>query len=229
MESMFSSRIRKAVVSDVTYLSPQLKKITFTADLNNVIFKTGQAIFIRVDATNFRNYTPSAWNSEAGTCEVIFHLHGNGPGSNYISTLKVSDELNIGLPRGFDLYKKEYRYHFFFGDETTLGFFKSLKRVIEENRQNYLGVLEVHHSPGTGLDRECLLDLVPVSASKAGHAIQFLNTLPEPVWELWKTGMFYLLGNARSIQNFRKALKAKGISSRNILTQPYWMEGKTGL
>lgn len=230
MESLFSGKARKVVVSEIVYLNPYIKKITFKGDFTNVKFKTGQAIVIRVDDTNFRNYTPSDWSSADGICEVIFHLHGNGPGSKYISDLALNDTLSIGLPRGFDFYKKEYKYHFFFGDETAIGFFKSLKHAIEENGQNYLGILEVNNdSLHIQTDFEGLLDVVPNSGIKAESAIFFLENLHESVWQLWKNSMFYLIGNARSIQNFRKALKAKGVSSRNIITQPYWMEGKIGL
>lgn len=231
MESLFSSMFRRMTVSEMTYLNPGIKKIVFKGDLQNVKFKTGQAIAIRVDDTNVRNYTPSFWSSAEGICEVIFHLHGNGPGSAFIEQLALNDELNIGLPRGFDLYKKDYRYHFFFGDETTLGFFKSLKYTVEENNQHYMGVLEFNDATlRSETNLECLLDIVPGSGShKAEQAVLYLESLDEKVWQLWKDGMFYVMGNGRSIQNFRKALKEKGISNRQIMTQPYWVEGKTGL
>ena len=230
MENVFSSMARKVIISDIVYLNPLIKKITFKGDLKNIKFKIGQALLLRVDDTNFRNYTPSYWDSSAGICEVIFHLHSNGPGSKFITDLKLNDTLIMGLPRGFDFYKKNYKYHFFFGDETTIGFFESLKQVIEENGQNYIGVLEVNKETlNSEIKTKCMLDIVPASVNKAENAILFLNSLDEAVWNLWKTGVFYLMGNARSIQNFRKALKEKGISSKDIITQPYWMEGKIGL
>lgn len=231
MESLFSGMFRKMTVSDITYLNPCIKKIVFKGDLKKVKFKTGQAIVIRVDDTNVRNYTPSFWSSNEGFCEVIFHLHGNGPGSAFIERLALNDELNIGLPRGFDFYKKDYRYHFFFGDETTVGLFKSLKHRIEENNQDYIGVLEFSDTTlRSETNLECMLGLVQSSGRyKAEQATLFLENLDEKVWQLWKDGIFYLMGNGRSIQNFRKALKEKGIGSKQILTQPYWVEGKTGL
>jgi NADPH-dependent ferric siderophore reductase len=230
MESVFSGKNRKVVVSDIVYLNPFIKKITFTGDIANVRFKIGWAVIIRVDDTNFRNYTPSYWNSETGVFEVIFHQHGNGPGSNYISGLKLNDTVSIGLPRGFDFYKKEHKYHFFFGDETTLGFFESLKNVIEENSQNYIGILELDKNTlNYAIKTNCVLDIVSASSEKAQNAILLLKNLPDTVWELWRNGVFYLIGNGKSIQNFRKALKEKGVSGRNIITQPYWVEGKIGL
>jgi len=230
MESVFSGKSRKVNIIDVTYINSYLKKITFKGDFKGVKFKIGQAIVIRVDDMNFRNYTPSYWNSDEGVFEVIFHLHGNGPGSDYISNLNLNDTLNISLPRGFDLYKKDYHYHFFFGDETAIGLFKSLKQVIDENDQNYIGVLEVDaNSWNVKLTSECMLDVVPTSTNKAENAILFLESLDDSIWNLWKNGFFYLIGNAKSIQNFRKALKEKGVSGKHMLTQPYWMEGKIGL
>lgn len=41
--------------------------------------------------------------------------------------------------------------------------------------------------------------------------------------------VYYLTGNAASIQLFRSILKARGVEQRNIRTQPYWAEGKRGL
>jgi NADPH-dependent ferric siderophore reductase len=230
MESLVSNRFLKVAVSDCVYIHPSLKKITFSGDLRNIKFKTGQAVIFRVDDTNFRNYTPCVWDSASGRFEIIFHLHGRGPGSNYISGLQVNDTLLISPPRGFDFYKKKYNHHFFFGDETSIGFFKSLEQEIEGNGQQYTGILELNSDaalpdafPGSRVK------IVKASTTKAEQAILFLQSIPEARWELCKTGMFYLMGNARSIQAFRKALKEKGISSKQILTQPYWAEGKIGL
>jgi len=230
MESVFSGQNKKVTVIDIAYLNPFIKKITFKGDLAGTRFKTGQAVFIRVNDTSFRNYTPSRWDSDAGTFDIVFHIHGNGPGSSYSSALALNDVISIGLPRGFNFYKKEYDYHFFFGDETTIGIFESLKDVIEANGQNYIGILELNKDTlNDTIKTKCVLDIVPYAAHKAEHAIAHLHSLPNAVWELWKNGVFYLLGNARSIQNFRKALKDRGVSSRNIVTQPFWVEGKTGL
>lgn len=230
MESVFSGLNRKVIVSEIIYLNPFLKKIVFKGDLQSVKFKTGQAIVIRVDDTNFRNYTPSYWNSEEGVFEVVVHLHGNGPGSSYISGLNLNDTISISLPRGFDFYRKEHDYHFFFGDETTIGLFESLKERVEENGQNYLGILELNKDTlNYELKTKCIFDTVVSSSDKAQNAILLLNNLPDHVWKLWKDGAFYLIGNGRSIQNFRKALKEKGVNSKNIVTQPYWVEGKIGL
>lgn len=74
-----------------------------------------------------------------------------------------------------------------------------------------------------------MVDTVAKAAGTAEFAIEALNKMEAKFWDLWKDGYFYLMGNAKSIQNFRKALKEKGVQSRNIYTQPYWADCKVGL
>lgn len=230
MEKTFSSKICKATVVSAQMISPSVKIITFQGIFPQVNFKIGQAIIIRVDDTNYRNYTPSKWNSELGTFEVVFHIHNNGPGSQFIENLKPHDQLTVGLPRGFNIYKQEAKYHFFFGDETCLSVFKSLKDEINKDDSNYLGILELDNTSMKVPNKIGLIvDTVAKSSDKAEFAIKALNKMETNIWDLWKDGYFYLMGNAKSIQNFRKVLKEKGVQNRNIYTKPYWADGKIGL
>lgn len=230
MERAFTNKICKVNVVATEMIGASVKMIRFKGTFPQVNFKIGQAIVIRIDYTNYRNYTPSKWDSERGTFEVIFHLHGNGPGSRFIESLKPDDQITVGLPRGFNIYKQEAKYQFFFGDESCISVFKSLKNEINAGNNNYLGILELdpvslRESDKIGL----MVDTVPKSANKAAFAIDSLNKLDDKIWDLWQYGYFYLMGNAKSIQAFRKALKEKGVQSKNIYTQPFWADGKIGL
>jgi NADPH-dependent ferric siderophore reductase len=230
MERVFNGLIRKVQVSKIAYESPYIVKMTFKGSFSNVNFKVGQAISIRVNKTSYRNYTPSYWDSENGVFQVVFHLHGGGPGSSYVSQLQLNDIVTIVLPRGFDVYRAEHKYHFLYGDETSIGLFESMQRVIEENGQEYIGILELNkESTDLKATGTLGLEIVDSSVEKAQKAIVFLDKIPERVWELWKDGAFYLIGNGRAIQKFRTALKDKGVKHKNIKTQPYWIEGKCGL
>jgi NADPH-dependent ferric siderophore reductase len=134
------------------------------------------------------------------------------------------------LPRGFSVYDTTAKYHFFFGDETCISVFKSMKDEINSTENNYLGILELDkESVEVPAKLGLVVDVVPKSINKAEFAIQSLHKLDPEIWNLWQNGQFYLLGNAKSIQAFRKALKEKGVSNKNIYTQPYWAEGKIGL
>lgn len=230
MEMAFANKICKVNVSTIETPSPNIKIINFKGTFPHVKFKIGQAIVIRIDDTNYRNYTPSKWNSETGTFEVIFHIHHNGPGSEFINNLKPNDQITVGLPRGFKIFNKEAQYHFFFGDETCISVFKSMKDEINRTENNYLGILELDElSVEIPKKLGLVVDVVPKSIRKAESAIKSLHNLDAEIWELWKNGYFYLMGNAKSIEVFRKALREKGVSNKSIHTQPYWAEGKVGL
>jgi NADPH-dependent ferric siderophore reductase len=230
MELAFSSLICKVNVVSTEMISPNVKIVQFKGTFPNTKFKIGQAITIKVDDTNYRNYTPSMWNSELGIFEVIFHIHGNGPGSHLIENLKSDDQITVGLPRGFNLYKQEAKYQFFFGDETCISIFKSLKDEINTDGNNYFGILELDEVSMEVPDNIGLMvDTVSKSTNKAEFAIDTLNKMNGKIWDLWRNGFFYLMGNAKSIQNFRKALKEKGVSNKSIYTKPFWADGKIGL
>ncbi|RJE72585.1 siderophore-interacting protein [Reichenbachiella sp. MSK19-1] len=230
MELRLSNKFCKASVVSTEITSPNIKTITFKGSFPKVKFKIGQAILIRVNDKNYRNYTPSKWDSELGIFEVVFHMHGNGPGSHFINHLKADDQITVGLPRGFNIYKQEAQYQFFFGDETCISVFKSLKDKINSDNNNYLGVLEVDEVSIDELyNLGLMLDTVPKSINHAEFAIESLNELDDKIWDLWQNGYFYLMGNAKSIQAFRRALKEKGVSSKNIYTKPFWADGKIGL
>ena len=230
MELAFSSKICKVKVTDTKLLSENIKRIRFKGHFPHINFKIGQAIIIRIDDTNYRNYTPSKWNGGEGTFEVIFHIHKKGPGSRFVENLKPNDQITVGLPRGFEFFKTEEKYQFFYGDETCISVFKSFKDEINANENNYLGILELDPaSAEVPKDLGIAVDIIPKSANSAERAVNILNNFDDTIWDLWQHAHFYLMGNAKSIQTFRKALKAKGISNKKIYTQAYWAEGKIGL
>lgn len=230
LENAFSSKFPTVEITEITYPHRQLKKIRFQGDLSRFSFETGQAVLLRIDDNNFRNYTPCFWDSEAGICDILVHLHGKGPGSQFLAALIPGDSLHMSMPRGFNMYRRKSGSHFFFGDESTLGFFHSLKEIVAENGQQYGGVFELNEAladvpAALGLD----LPVVRKSAGDAAPAIAYLQNMPENTWSQFENGTFYLFGNAKSIQQFRKALKEMDIATRNIVTHPYWAEGKIGL
>lgn len=231
VENTFSGKFREVTVTATQYLTPHLKKITFSGDISNVKFEPGYAVLMRIDDTNFRNYTPCRWDAEAGNFDILFHIHGNGPGSKYIDDLDEQDVLTISVPRGYKLFRKDSASHFFFGDESTLGLFKGMKEQADKMDASYTGIFELDHV-FTGI--EALFgvgktETVSKSGVPAQHAVHLLHELTDTQWKEWEQGTFYLMGNAKSIQHFRKALKERGIPARNIVTQPYWAEGKIGL
>jgi len=229
MENLLSSKFLNAIVKSEVYLSPEIKNIVFTANLEGIDFYPGAAVNFRVSPNDFRHYTISAFDREAGTFEIIFHIHGNGPGSDLAEQLKAGDNIKITVPGGRKLYNREKEHHFFFGDETSLSFYAALMRETGENGQSCTGVLELLEQnmkvpPVLGFD---VVTVLKTSGNPGWQAIAYLQTLMEQGTILHSA--FYLTGNVASIQGFRKALKHLGVSSKNIMFQGYWAEGRIGL
>lgn len=116
------------------------------------------------------------------------------------------------------MFLTEGKYHFFFGDETSIDFFDNARRRIRFPEKRYIGVLELEECYKALPERLGLLvDVVPPKGISAEHAIQFLHRLEPEIWELWKEGIFHLAGRWNIILPFQKELTRMGIPDERIL------------
>lgn len=231
MENLMSSKFFDAEVVSVSSINQEIVKITFKADLQNMDFFPGWPFMSRVGSNDLRHYTASSFDKETGLFDIIFHLHGNGPGSNLAADIQTGDVIRMGVPAGKKLYVPESKHHFFFGDETSISFMTILINNIRLNNGIYKGALELNPQ-NLDLKNVLYLDVervIRTPESPAKHAIDYLqqisNTTDFPLEET----IFYLTGNVASIQAFRKELKKMGFNSKNIKLQGYWTEGSVGL
>lgn len=224
LESASGNRYR---VISTTELSPNIRQIRFSGDIAKLKLVIGGASVIRVSETEYRNYTIAALDREKGYIEMVIHLHGRGPGSDYIKNLQTGDELYISMPRGHKVYFPDTRQYFFFGDETSLGLACCLQQVLKEkqHRFHFWFELEAGNEQAPGL---LGLEQVTVFPKKGLFAdadqVRAIPAYNDINWE--HTGCV-LTGNVKPVQAFRKALKQSGAA--RISAQGYWLEGKTGL
>lgn len=242
-ESLLSGVFLYVTVTEVTMLSAAVKRVRFQGDLSKVNFVPGHAVAFRVSDRDHRNYTPSFFDSKTGVCEILFHLHGNGPGSEFAGNMKVGDQMKMVPPRGKKLYTgkegtgvnsgeagPDLVTHFFFGDETSLGLFASLAQEIVAHGERYTGIMELDEANKPACEKLGLaVHTVHKSALAPGRdaSALLLSLLSEPGL-LANNCCFYLIGNGHAIQAFRKTLKSLPVSPA-FKTQTYWMEGKKGL
>ena len=231
VETVFKRFIHDVTVTEVDYIHPNLKKITFHGDFTDVSFRLTQAVAFRVDDVHYRNYTPAFFDGDQGLCTIYFYLHGNGPGSRFSSRLQIGDKLKMIGPRGKSLYEPESKYHFFYGDETSIGVFNSLREIIHTRQQEYLGLLAFTEELRELPDKlDLMLDVVSTgSAEPYDNSVLYLDGLQGKLWEVWRKGTFYLTGNATAIKKVRQVLLTKGVAPDKIRAQAYWVEGKQGL
>ena len=234
MESVLGSQMHAVTVSEVTYMDPRLKRVRFRGDLSGTRFLPGQVVQLRVSDTEYRHYTPSFFDKENGVCDVLFYLHGKGPGSEWAEGLCEGQTLKLRGPGGRLKYNSSSKYHFMFGDETSIGLFECIKDAVNSNNQEYLCILELENEfvnwpDFAKLSAEVVSKTTENPASEAIAILASVSTTESVFWDVWRDATFYLAGRAKSIQYFRKALKERGISGSQIRTEPYWEEGKRGL
>ncbi|QXV63957.1 siderophore-interacting protein [Mucilaginibacter sp. 21P] len=231
MENLLSSKYLDVEVTGTIKYSEELKKVTFSADLQHIDYHPGSSIIFRASDRELRHYTPYNFAEAAGTFEVMFHLHGKGPGSDLASRLLPGDRLKISAPGGKKLYEPKADYHYFFGDETSLSFYFALMEEIHTNGQLCRGVLELNES-NLNIPEDLGFDVKTVSRSPenpASTAIAVLQADLAAIPGLLRQAVFYLTGNVASVQAFRKVLRSLGVASKSIKLQGYWAEGSVGL
>lgn len=229
VENVWSSKFKDCTVIHIENITADLKKIRFESDLQDVQFEPAYAIGIRINDRDFRNYSPFNFKREAGTFEVLFHVHDDtAAGSNFVTRLSQGDSIKILMPRGKRFFEPGSKVHFSIGDETSLGSSLSIIEAAEENGALFVCLHELeecsaleklnlygYHSPKKSIMRmiEALTDFLREEKEAVSH----------------DDVVFYLTGNGDRMSLIRKFLKAKGVSPRCIRSQAYWIEGKKGL
>lgn len=225
---LFGNKLSPNVkVVETTYLSPEIKKISFKGDISDWDFSIGYASVIRVSETEFRNYTVSYHNKENGVFDIIFHIHGNGVGSHFIDSLKVGNELFISPPRGKILYDPNLKHQFFFGDETTLGVACAFLPLLKANRHQFQFYFELNEANNSIPELLGLENYTVFPKNNSFRNEKWISTLPLFQMQQSDTANLALVGNVKSVQTFRKVLKNK--TQGTVYSQGYWLEGKKGL
>lgn len=233
IESTFSSSYQSVSVSNVEYIDEQLKRVRFEGDLSvKKEFIAGNVIEFRVNDTDYRHYTPSVFSTKDGYCDVLFYLHGKGPGSQWAEQLKTGDRLKLIGPGAKMSYNKDFRYHVVFGDETSLSLFLCMEQEASQNGHQLLCISELDSDHrnwliATGVHSGSYIEKNE-NHELYGAGICLQKWLQKQEKTIADT-CFYLTGNARSIQAFRKIIIAMGSNNKQIQTYPYWAEGKKGL
>ncbi|MEL6639553.1 MAG: siderophore-interacting protein [Bacteroidota bacterium] len=231
MEKIFSGLMSDVLVTQTDYPAPRLKRIRFVGDLGDRPFHPGQVIEFRVGDRDFRHYTPAHYDATAGICEVLFYLHGRGPGSAWAEALRVGDRVKLMGPGGKMKYRDELAQHFVFGDETTLGLLQLFQSHAQQCGQHLEGLLELnarYQAWPVELGLGAMVvgkSTVPAAREAVDQIQKWLNAEPHRKSET----AFYLCGRAQSIQQIQRVLRFCGIDRRRITSHPYWADGKKGL
>ncbi|RQO78684.1 hypothetical protein DBR40_07030 [Pedobacter sp. KBW01] len=230
MEKVISNKIYQAEVVEIKMLSSNLKCVTFEGEFFDAKFIPGNEVLLRVNANEYRHYTLSGFDERNGTCEVIFYLNRQGPGHSLAVNIQKGDILKLIVDRARVKYNEASNQHFFFGDETSLGLYESLGKKAADEDVEYFGILELQEENFDSVDHiNLLIDVVPSDLNApAKNAINWMDNMHPLCWEMWQDATFYLTGRAKSVQQFKKYLKQRGVRFSQMITMPYWEIGKVG-
>lgn len=221
--------LKQARVAEVENVGANFRLVTLeSAAFRNVDWTPGQKIQIAMgSAFTNRTYTPIDWDRAAGRTRFLAYVHGSGPGSAWIRSLRENDACDVLGPRTSLGAPPASGRAVLFGDETSLGLAFALQR------QHAGGAFDVMLEASDFAGAEQVVDrlgIVGVTLAAAQRDDAHLRGIGETLRQLGSRAAHVVLtGKAQSIQALRRALKAGGVPNSRIETKAYWAIGKTGL
>lgn len=226
MVNAATSAFGKALtVTQVQEPAPHFRRVRMEGEaMRGITIRPGADVQFRVSESDLRHYTPCAYDAEVGAVEILFYIHGNGPGSQWAAGLSPGDEVSMLGPGGRMSLKSGAKSHVFFGDQSGVGLIEAMTRGLPGDA-DFIGAVELGEGE-TGILGGLSPKIHPrIAPAKPGDGL--MEWLEEATLPL--ESAYYLVGNAGAISRVRKALMARGVSRRDIRTDAFWAENKVGL
>jgi NADPH-dependent ferric siderophore reductase len=118
---------RTLQVASKEHITPRLLRIVFRSDALQGFDSPSPddhiKIFLRASDNEkpiSRDFTPRAWDLEAGTLTIDFALHAAGPATEWALAAQAGDRLEMGGPRGSTIVPDDFDWYLLIGDATAL-------------------------------------------------------------------------------------------------------------
>ncbi|KAA9159072.1 siderophore-interacting protein [Amycolatopsis acidicola] len=171
-----------------------------------------------------RTYTPRYFDAYAGTLEVQFVLHGDGPAATWAQRAKAGDKLAIGGPGGrlpFDLTAPEW---WIGGDESALPAVGTL-----------LDALPASAKAAVHLEVDGAEDEIPLDSAAQTTVTWHHRRHPE-AWgeELYDAAagavidaetQVWVACEASAVRRIRRQLLDRQVPRSSLVTRGYWRQG----
>ena len=216
---------RPAVVTETCVLSPGLRRLTIAGtDLVGRPGAAGQEVEFLVSERDFRHYTAARFDPDEGSLDIVFALHGSGPGTSWAAGLKPGDPAPVLGPGGGVRRQRQAR-PVLLGDATAIGLFMALAADLPPDG-DVAGAVEVP-AVDVAATRELLPGLQVLAAEAApGAALQAWLAADRPPRA---ADRHYLVGHAQTINVLRALLRDRGAARSSMITKAYWATGRRGL
>jgi NADPH-dependent ferric siderophore reductase len=135
-------RRRMLTVSSTELLTPRMRRFGFTSPELHDFVSAAHDDHVKLffpgagkDADGremcMRDFTPRRFDSIRGILFIDFALHEAGPATQWATSARVGDTLQIGGPRGSSVVPDDFDWYLLIGDETAL---PAIGRRVEELR-----------------------------------------------------------------------------------------------
>jgi len=130
LERMFN---RATVIAVRTWYPATMYEVDLhLPDTDMKSWNTIKRLKCKVEALEYRDYTPVLWNSDLNICTMLIDSGHNGAGSRWVQTLKTGDEVLFGAAHAASLPAVKGRI-LCLADASALGHFLALKQLTDRS------------------------------------------------------------------------------------------------
>lgn len=221
-----------AQVTEVSRYSPRFTRIELQSDaFRSGSWTPGAKLQLRPrrGTLGMRTYTPTRWDPESGTTQLIAFIHGDGPAARWFRLVQAGDTCEVFGPRRSIELGDVSAGAVFVGDETGVGLACALRPVSADARY----VFEASDAAeltdvlaDVGLADRCTVVGKDVGRARllgeAREAADAADTAGEPC-------DLVVSGDAATVHTVRRDTRQWPRTPRRIRAKAYWAHGKTGL
>ncbi|MES2716283.1 MAG: siderophore-interacting protein [Pseudomonadota bacterium] len=216
---------RAVTVQQVDRPSPHFARITFADAALRGFVSDGfddhlKFIFTGADGEPVRrDYTPAAFDRQAGTVTVEFALHGDGAASNWARQASPGQRAVLAGPRGSMMVDSDFAWHLLVGDATAL---PAIARRLAELPAGVRAISIVQLADVR--DQRAL----PSAAQLQQHWVADAPALVAALQDLAlpaSDGYAWCAGEAGTMARLRSLLLAKGQPKEAMRVAAYWKRG----
>jgi NADPH-dependent ferric siderophore reductase len=172
-----------------------------------------------------RTFTPRSFDAAAGTLEVQFALHGQGPASEWAQRAKAGDQIAIGGPGGRFSLDPEARHWWIAGDESALPAVGTLLDALPRSAIAHV-ILEV-----SGAEDEIALESAARTTVTWHHrrtpdawGAELNDAIADAVIE--DDARVWVACEATTVRSIRRHLLDRQVPASALVTRGYWRRGE---
>lgn len=203
--------------------------------LENLAYTPGQhvRIFIGMDKDlgfreKIRTYSIWHYHSTNGTINLVIGSHSDGPGSDWIKSVKAGDEIYLTAPQGKFVVDASAPEYLFVGDVSSLPHLYAIRRNLPSDK-TMRGIIYADKKSQLFADLDGLVPFEFYDLPQ--NPLEEIITIIEqkPVVNN-SEAIVYIAGDGRMCVGLNAYFKkVKGLTTKNIKAKPFWMPGKQGL